>query len=65
MGIIESTFVMLFRWSSPVKKTEEQHQKRTAAILRPIIDQAAEVADCLIDNEPKKANDTKAPATKR
>lgn len=65
MGIIESTFVMLFRWSSPVKKTEEQQRKRTAAILRPIIDQATEVADCLIDNEPEKANDTKAPTTER
>ena len=57
MGIVGSTIAFLFRTSAP-QKTEVQQRQRTAAILMPIVDQAADVAECLIDNERKKANDT-------
>jgi hypothetical protein len=65
MGIIESTIAMLFRCKAPTHRTDAQQRQRTAAILRPIIDQAADVAECLIDNEREKANDTKAPPAHR
>ena len=61
MGIVGSTLAFLFRNRVP-KKTEAQQRQRTAAILRPIVDSAVDVADCLIDNERKQANDTAAKA---
>ena len=57
MGVVESTIAFLFRTSAP-KKTDAQHRQRTAAILMPIADQAADVAGCLIDQNEQKANDT-------
>ena len=57
MGIVGSTIAFLFRTSAP-QKTEVQQRQRTAAILMPIVDQASDVAECLIDNERKKINDT-------
>ena len=56
MGIVGSTIAFLFRTSAP-QKTEVQQRQRTAAILMPIVDSAMDVAECIIDNEPKKAND--------
>ena len=56
MGIVGSTIAFLFRTSMP-QKTEAQQRQRTAAILRPIVDSAVDVADCLSDNKLQKAND--------
>ena len=57
MGIVGSTIAFIFRPRAP-RPTDAQQRQRTAAILMPIVDQAADVAECLIDNERKKANDT-------
>ena len=57
MSIIESTIAFLFRQKVDPIKAREKQSRRTAAILRPIVDQAMDVADCLIDNERQKAND--------
>lgn len=54
MGIVESTIAFLFRRKAPVVQNDAQ---RTAAILNPIFDQAADVAKCLIDQKAD-ANDT-------
>jgi len=56
MGIVGSTITFLFRPRAP-RPTDAQQRQRTAAILRPIVDSAVDVADCLIDNERKQAND--------
>ncbi len=64
MGIVESTICYLFRRSAPVK-TEAQQRQRTAAILRPIVDSAIEVADCIIDQNEQKANDSKTASPDR
>lgn len=64
MGIVESTIAYLFRRSAPMP-TDEQQRRRTAAILMPIVDSANDVADCIIDNEREKLNDTKAATVKR
>ena len=65
MGIVGSTIAFLFRTHAP-KPTEAQQRQRTAAILRPIVDSAVDVADCLIDNEPQKTDDQpKAPPPER
>lgn len=64
MGIIESTIAFLFRPKAP-KHTESEHRQRTAAILRPVIDQAEDVARCLIDEPEKKANDKTATPDRR
>ena len=61
MGIVESTLAFLFRKSAPDKA---QQRQRTAAILMPIVDSAMDVAECIIDNEPKKANDQQHKTTR-
>ena len=57
MGIVGSTIAFLFRPRAP-RPTEAQPRQRTATTLRPIVDSAVDVADCLSDNKPQKANDT-------
>lgn len=46
MGIIESTIAFLFSRKAPVVRNDAQ---RTAAILNPIFDQAADVAVNVLD----------------
>ena len=57
MGVVGSTIALLFRPHAP-RPTDAQQRQCTAAILRPIVDSAVDVADCLSDNKPQKANDT-------
>ena len=59
MGIVESTIAFLFRRKAPVVQNDAQ---RTAAILNPIFDQAADLAKCLIDQKAD-AKDTAKDAT--
>ncbi len=63
MGIVGSTIAFLFRPRAP-RPTDAQQRQRTAAILMPIVDSAMDVAECIIDNEPKKANDQQHKTTR-
>ncbi len=65
MGLIDSTIAFLFRSKAP-KPTDAEHRQRTAAILRPIVDSAEDIASCLIDKKDNANDNHKAsPAHRR